>query len=236
MNEELNIIIPARNEEKNIGNLLSSICRQDLPNIERVPILIADAHSTDRTVEVALSFKDRLNISIVEGGLPAEGRNAGARLAQSRNLLFLDADVELVGPSLVRRALQSMRRGDRHCVTTWILAKEKMPLDYLMYAVNAGIQILSKYSRPFSPGAFMMFDRQRFNELGGFNEAVLYAEDYFLTRQLESRRFAVVPGFVRTSSRRFQKMGRLNFIWLFFKTVMNSGNEAFFFQDHGYWD
>jgi glycosyltransferase involved in cell wall biosynthesis len=236
MNEELTIVIPARNEEENIGNLLSSLCRQDLPNINSVPILVADAHSSDHTVEVALSFRDKLNISVVKGGLPAEGRNAGAQVAQTRYLLFLDADVEVVGRSLIRRALQSMKRGDRHCVTTWILAKEKMPLDYLMYAVNATIQALSKYSRPFSPGAFMLFDRQRFIELGGFNEAVLYAEDYFLTRQLESRRFAVVPGFVRTSSRRFKKMGRLNFIWLFLKTVMNSGNEAFFFQNHGYWD
>jgi hypothetical protein len=105
-----------------------------------------------------------------------------------------------------------------------------------MYAVNALIQISSKYSRPFSPGAFMLFDRARFIELGGFNEAVLYAEDFFLTRNLESRRFSVIPGCVRTSNRRFEKMGRLSFIRLFLRTVAHSRDDSYFFRNHGYWD
>jgi hypothetical protein len=80
-----------------------------------------------------------------------------------------------------------------------------------------------------------MFDRRRFNELGGFDERVRYAEDYFLTRNVETRRFAIVPGFVRTTNRRFTRMGHFKFIGLFLRTVANSGNDAYFFQDHQYW-
>jgi hypothetical protein len=81
----------------------------------------------------------------------------------------------------------------------------------------------------------MLFDRERFMQLGGFNEKVLYAEDYFLTRNVESKRFGILPGFVRTSNRRFQKMGRINFLLLFLRTVVNSGDDNYFYQNHGYW-
>jgi glycosyltransferase involved in cell wall biosynthesis len=218
-----------------IGRLLDSICRQNYEQIAATPVYIADANSSDSTAEVALSYADRLKVKVIRGGLPAEGRNAGAGKAQSRFILFLDADVELGDRGLIRRAVRMMNGRSLHCATTFILSKERSLVHNLMYAVNGVIQIGSKYSRPFSPGAFMMFERRRFNELGGFNERVLYAEDYFLTKNVETKRFGIVPGCIRTTSRRFEKMGHFRFINLFLKTVANSGNDSFFFEDHQYW-
>jgi glycosyltransferase involved in cell wall biosynthesis len=235
MNEELTIIIPAKNEKNLIGGLLDSICRQDYEFLASTPVIVADAASTDATAEIALGYADRLQVRVIPGGLPAEGRNNGARLAQSRYLLFLDADVELGDSGLVRRTVARMKRRELHCATTFIVSKERTLVHNLMYGFNSIIQLGSKYSKPFSPGAFMMFDRQRFNDLGGFDERVRYAEDYFLTRNVETRRFAIVPGFVRTTNRRFTRMGHFKFIGLFLRTVVNSGNDAFFFQDHQYW-
>lgn len=235
MNEELTIVIPARNEERLIGTLLDSICRQNYESIRSTRIYIADATSTDATVERALGYADRLQIRIIPGGLPAEGRNAGATLARSRYILFLDADVELGDRGLVRRAVEQMRRRELHCATTFIRSEGGNIFDSLMYFGNCIVQIGSKYSRPFSPGAFMLFDRQRFNELGGFNERVLYAEDFFLTKNIQTKRFGIVPGFIFTSNRRFRQMGHLKFLGLFFKAMANSDNDAFFFEDHQYW-
>jgi glycosyltransferase involved in cell wall biosynthesis len=235
MNEELTIIIPAKNEKNLIGSLLDSICRQDYEFIASTAVIVADAASTDATAEIALGYADRLQVRVIPGGLPAEGRNNGARQAQSRYLLFLDADVELGDSGLVRRSVERMKRRELHCATTFIVSKERTLVHNLMYGFNSIIQLGSKYSKPFSPGAFMMFDRRRFNELGGFDERVRYAEDYFLTRNVETRRFAIVPGFVRTTNRRFTRMGHFKFIGLFLRTVANSGNDAFFFQDHQYW-
>jgi len=236
MNEELTIVVPVKNEERLIGNLLDSILRQDYERIRTTQIYIADAASTDTTLQVIEAYARVLPITIIPGGLPAEGRNAGARLAQSRYVLFLDADIELGNRSLIRRAAERMKRRKLHCITTCILSKEKNVFDNLMYSVNAFIQFGSKYSRPFSPGAFTLFDRQRFNELGGFNERVLYAEDYFLSRNVARQRFGIVPGYVLTTNRRFKKMGHLRFINLFAKTIINSNNDEFFFRDHRYWE
>jgi len=56
-------------------------------------VFLADAGSADGTREIALSYGDRLNIEVIPGGLPSVGRNAGARRAKSKYILFLDADV-----------------------------------------------------------------------------------------------------------------------------------------------
>src|SRR5579859_2821063 len=129
MQAELTIVIPAKNEVKMLPKLLASLSRQDYvgPNGEgmaQTRVLVADAGSTDGTVEVALTFGDRLAVEVIPGGLPSVGRNAGARLATTKYVLFLDADVELPEPTLLRRALWTMRRRSLHLVTTNIACRE----------------------------------------------------------------------------------------------------------------
>ena len=52
-------------------------------------------------------------------GLPAAGRNAGARLAATRYVLFVDADVVLEDRTLLRRAVeQDGEQNKLHCLTT----------------------------------------------------------------------------------------------------------------------
>ncbi len=85
---------------------------------------------------MALSFCDRLKMEVVPGGLPAVGRNAGARLATTKYVLFLDADVELPEPTLLRRAMWRMERRRLHLATTSIACREGGFFDDLLYAGN----------------------------------------------------------------------------------------------------
>jgi glycosyltransferase involved in cell wall biosynthesis len=87
-------------------------------------ILLADAGSTDLTVEVARGFHPDLNIMIIRGGLPSVGRNNGARQSHSRYLLFIDADIELAELTLIRRAVDLMNRKRLHCITTDIRCRD----------------------------------------------------------------------------------------------------------------
>src|ERR1700738_3879771 len=118
MGPELTSVIPAKNEVEMLPRLLESLCRQDYAGMSATLVLVADAGSTDGTVEVALGFCDRLKVEVVPGGLPSVGRNVGARLATTKYVLFLDADVELPEPTLVRRALWRMERRGLHLATT----------------------------------------------------------------------------------------------------------------------
>jgi len=62
-------------------------------------VYLADANSTDGTPAIAKSFKDRLDVQVIPGGLPAVGRNNGARCALTPYVLFIDADIELADPT-----------------------------------------------------------------------------------------------------------------------------------------
>ena len=127
------------------------------------------------------------------------------------------------------------RRNNLHCVTTNIVCKEGSWLDKAFYVGNDFFQYLSYLHRPFATGMFMLFDRKKFWELGGFHEQILFAEDYRLSQQVERKRFAIVRGGVYTTNRRFKKMGHLRVGWLFLWTAMNYWNEKYFLRDHKYW-
>ena len=232
---ELTIVIPAKNEAKLIPRLLTSLMNQDYSKMSSTRVLVADANSTDGTSEMVMSFRDRLNVSVIRGGVPSVGRNQGAAQADTRYILFLDADIELADRSLVRRCVERAQNKQLHCVTTNILCEGGTWLDRAFYAVNDLFQYLSYLHRPFATGMFMLFDRKKFWELGGFNEQILFAEDYRLSQQVERQRFAVVRGGVYTTNRRLKKMGYLRVGWLFLWTAMNYWNEKYFLRDHKYW-
>src|ERR1700730_4713989 len=118
MHAEITIIIPAKNEAKMLPKLLWSLCKQDYEGMGETRVIVADAGSTDGTMEAALSFRDRLLVEVIPGGLPSVGRNAGARLAATKYLLFLDADVELAEATLLRGGLLGVREKDIHPATT----------------------------------------------------------------------------------------------------------------------
>ena len=234
-NPELTIVIPAKNEEKMIPRLLTSLMMQDYAKMRSTRILVADANSTDGTREIVLSFRDWLNVAVIRGGMPSVGRNLGAAQAESDYVLFLDADIELAHPSVVRRAVEAAQSQGLHCVTTNIFCQGGSWVDKLFYAGNDFFQFMSKFHHPFATGMFMLFDVKQFRKLGGFHEQVAFAEDYLLSQQVERKRFAIVRGGVWTTNRRFQKMGHLRVGWLFLKTAMNYWNQNYFLRDHKYW-
>jgi glycosyltransferase involved in cell wall biosynthesis len=98
----VSVLIPARNEEGNIGNILNDLTNQPFKNIE---VIVFNDDSEDRTADIAGKFvkaDDRFRLighdQLPEGWL---GKNyACSRLASVANgdyLLFLDADVRISG-------------------------------------------------------------------------------------------------------------------------------------------
>jgi len=112
---DVSIIVPARNEEANIGDCLESLTSQTGVHFE---IIVVDDGSTDRTCEIALSFT---GVTVIfPKALPKDltapvvtGKNnaliAGARDAEANWLLFTDADT-VHRPGSLARALAEARR------------------------------------------------------------------------------------------------------------------------------
>ena len=198
-------------------------------------VFVADAGSSDGTPVVVERFRRQLMVSVIPGGLPSVGRNAGARLAETPYILFLDADMELADPTIIRRSVELMKRKRLQCLTTSIWCRDGNLLDQLLYGGNNIVQYVSRFFLPFSTGMFMMFDAECFRRLGGFHESALYAEDFLLSKKVAGNRFGIVRGSALTSNRRFQKMGHFKILGLFLKTALHCRNDAYFLRDQRYW-
>lgn len=219
---ELTIIIPTTDAEKSIPKLLTSLLLQDYPAISTTKLYLVDGGSTDGTRDVALSFSEWLDITVVRAGVENLRRNTGARLAASRYLLFLDADIEIHDPTLIRGTLQTAKRKGLHCATTNVSGIGLNPWIRLLFVGNNAMQKLSRLHRPFSSSMFMLFDRETFEALGRFDEKALVAEDYLLSRKVARAKFAVIPGRVATTNQRLQQLGHIGLIRLFLNRGVTS--------------
>lgn len=87
----LSVIVPCYNEERYLPRLLDQLCRQTVAPRQ---VIIADSNSTDGTIACAMAYHDRLPIQVAQTTkrTPGATRNAGAALATSEYLLFIDAD------------------------------------------------------------------------------------------------------------------------------------------------
>ena len=100
----ISIIIPARDEEENIGHLLKTLRDQSTRPLE---IIVVDDQSGDRTAQVAQDF----GVTVVAGKeLPGGWKGKtwacqqGADAATGDWLLFLDADLKFLPEALARLA------------------------------------------------------------------------------------------------------------------------------------
>ena len=136
------------------------------------------------------------------------GRNAGAVLAVTPYVLFMDADVVPGSYRLIGDALHEAKLHNRALVTTDIRCPDGRLRDWLAYSFNNLCQHASSLFRiPYATGMFMLWNRLDFQALGGFDEKAQFAEDYKLSKQLKPGKFGIVPGGVETSNRRLIKMG-----------------------------
>ncbi|GAB4149124.1 MAG: hypothetical protein OHK0017_12640 [Patescibacteria group bacterium] len=231
----LSIVIPCKNEVTYIGRLLDSILKQNYDS-SKIPIFIADAGSTDGTLEVIAEYKYKLNIQVIPGGLPAKARNNGAKMCKSEYILFIDADAEFRDPNLILKALMHMNNSDLHCLAASIRSVSQNLVDQISMHLLTLSQFHHLIGKPFGVGIFLLFRRDMFWRLGGFSEELVIDEDRNLTKKIDRTKFGVMNGQVLTSNRRVAKMGYLNFIRFSFKVFLNQNKPEFFREHHGYWD
>jgi glycosyltransferase involved in cell wall biosynthesis len=93
---KITIGIPALNEEKNIGLLLQSIANQSSGDYIIDKVIVVSDGSTDKTVEIAKAFTDKLQLQIIinpERIGQAQSQNKIFDYSDSNYVLLLNADV-----------------------------------------------------------------------------------------------------------------------------------------------
>lgn len=86
--KNVSIIIPARNNEKVIGECLESLRRQDYPK-KNYEIIVADDHSIDGTVVVAKKYGAKV---VKSSNPPGRQRNDAIAAAKGSIIGFIDSD------------------------------------------------------------------------------------------------------------------------------------------------
>lgn len=199
----ISIIIPALNEEKYLPLLLDSIKKQSYKDYE---IIVADAGSKDKTLEIAKSY----GCTIIEGGLPAKGRNSGAKVAKGEYLLFIDSDVVIPEATFLEHSLAFFNQKKLDGAIFPILPLSGKPIDKAALAVwNTWIVAMQKL---FPHGASSFLVKKTVHEkIGGFDESVIFAEDqHYIARIAKSFKIGVIKGQpVYISIRRYEKDGHI---------------------------
>lgn len=236
MRNLLTIVIPTYNEEKYISQTLYAISSQS--KTEGVKIIIADANSTDDTRLIASNnaFELGLNLEIIDGGLPAVGRNAGARLANTPYVLFLDADVTFTYRQAIKEALDEMISGDYEMLSTNPIYKGEFDIRAsIMFGLNKYITWFLSKIEPFAIGGFTMVNRQSFIGLGGYDEKATQSEDWLLSKRILPHTFKLIPDLMTQDNRRFKRYGYWSMVKLLWRNWKNRNNISYFYQDQGYW-
>jgi len=198
---QVSIIIPTLNEEERIARLLASIKSQEFKDYE---IIVADNNSYDATRAIAADY----GCAITNGGLPAKGKNSGARVARGNLLLFLDADAVLPEGFLVKTLKEFNKKKLNVASFRIIPIEEKALYHFALDAFyNFPILVLEKI---LPHGAMaILIERKLFEQLAGFDEDIKLAEDHDLIRRAAKiSRYGIIKSVVAyVSIRRFKKDG-----------------------------
>jgi len=229
------IVIPCKNEKEVIQKTLDLLNYQT--DIFGVKVIVCDA-SNDGVTKVDLTERlgynlDKIDLYLMDGGLPAVARNNGFKLVETPYVLFMDADVFLLDPKIIKRTILRIYKKDLDLVTVKFRS-DNGKYNYV-YRMFDFLQIISKWSTPFCLGGFMLVKSKTFKKLNGFDEEIKIAEDYHFSKQIKPKKFGRINNVVFTPPRRFENKGILYMVKLFLGSFFNHKNKSYFTEDKNYW-
>lgn len=195
----VSILVPARNEESNIGPCVLSLLAQDYPNYE---VLVLDDASTDHTGEILADLaRSHPKLRLLQGRPLPEGWlgklwacDQLAQAAQGELLLFTDADTRH-HPLAVRDAASALIAEEADLVTalpqeevrTW---GERLTVPLIPWSLFTFLPVGLAHRLHWPPlsaaiGQFLLFRRDAYHQVGG-HASVRHnsADDLALARRI----------------------------------------------------
>lgn len=204
----VSIIIPAYNEEKYLARCLDSVISQS------DDVIVVVNGSTDATEQISLSYPVRT--LVIDEANVSKARNHGAALAKHDTLLFLDADTQLQNDFV-------------SSITTRLGTAKSVPIQKtLFFKVWLYTKyLLHKHHVYHGQSGCLIVDKNTFNRVGGYNEALKVREDKTLIEQCKQHvPYNVHNGVLELDMRRYH--GKLlSGAWLWIKIMCSSARNKY---------
>ena len=225
VNTKVSVVIPAFNEEKYIKNTLESLIDQDT-NLE-YEVIVVDNNSTDKTLEIARQFKDRINLRIINETKQGRGVARARGFDEARGGIILSADADTIFYQGWIETLASAIKGDVVGVTTSCKINDLslisnrifnfgQPICMVLYRIFLGHYWLSGFSFGILKSVYL--------SSGGFDTSLQAQEDIdlsFKVAKLGKIKFINKP--VIFSGRRFKNgvlTGFFEYIYTFIEAFV----------------
>jgi len=217
----VSVVIPALNEQAEIGRCLESLGRQTYQEFE---VIVVDNGSTDDTALIAESFGVRVVTEPRRGIAPA--RQAGFEAAQGAIIASTDADT-VVPPDWVERIVEAFREDPETIAVfgPFRYRSDSAPrpfvnriIPYCSSGLAVGQRVTWRLGFPHFPGSNFAVRREAFFQVGGFRSPTsgrLYSSWEDIQLGLKLNRIGEVrylPDLVVTASARKLRSFRSNVV------------------------
>lgn len=195
---KISVIIPAYNEEKNIGKAIKSILNSNYPK-NKLEIIVVDDGSTDRTYEIVSKFrKQGVRVYRKEKGGKASALNYGLKKVKSEFVLTMDADCFLEKNTLIKMVSEIQDKDTVAVLPSIEVYKPRNLLEKIQETEYIIMNFFRKltasiYSIPVAPAA-VLFKSQFFKKYGGFDENSL-TEDFEIGLRINLHGFNIAHAY-----------------------------------------
>jgi cellulose synthase/poly-beta-1,6-N-acetylglucosamine synthase-like glycosyltransferase len=198
------IIIPARNEEDNIGNCLRSIINQNYPK-QLFEIIVIDDHSTDKTSLIISQFQEKnSNIKLINLQNELEGKQLNAykkkaiemavEKAKGSWIITTDADCILKPTWLLLFDEYIANNNSLLVAAPVIFTKDKSIVSNFQYIDFMALQAATAATvsiglHSMCNGANLAYNKNIFKEVGGFKgiDNIASGDDMLLMNKIKSK-------------------------------------------------
>src|SRR6187455_1045481 len=193
---KISVIIPARNEEENIGELLSSLEKQTYPH-HLFEIIVIDDHSTDNTATVVSSYSVAKLIKLEFDNINSYKKKAietGIAAATGELIVTTDADC-IVQENWLKTIAAFKEKTDVVFIAAPVVMEYRSNLlqtfQALDFLVLQGITAASvqKQIHNMCNGANLAYERKAFFEVNGFSgiDNIASGDDMLLMQKIAKR-------------------------------------------------
>lgn len=229
--KKVSIIIPVKNMENNIEDLLKSIMELDYPK-DKIEVVIVDGGSNDKTLEIASKYP--VKILREDGKGPNYGRNIGIKAASGEIYAFTDGDC-ILPKDWLKKIVEKINDEEIGCVGGSVFVaeclKDNLIAKYADESIMRIMPIAKTTEKIHEVKLFkhlatcnMAVKRKVIEEIGGFENDLKVFEDIDLIVKICRKGYKVLR-----SPEIYVWHKHREGVWKLIKQTFNYGRGAFAF-------